>query len=73
MRLEGWTPEHVYAVGRGVRPRLPTGWLWPHPYGWWRTGACFGHAGNFNGNRPASKLLTRFAGLGSGLRVACVD
>lgn len=74
-------------LGRG----FSLGWRWPHPYGWWRTGACFGHAGNFstlawadpttgcaiaivtNGNRPASKLLTRFAGLGSGLRSACVD
>ncbi|HEX2872625.1 MAG TPA: serine hydrolase domain-containing protein [Polyangiaceae bacterium] len=24
------------------------GWFWPHPYGWWRTSSCFGHAGNFS-------------------------
>jgi CubicO group peptidase (beta-lactamase class C family) len=31
-------------LGRG----FALGWFWPHPYGWWRTGACFGHAGNFS-------------------------
>ena len=72
-------------LGRG----FGLGWFWPHPYGWWRTGACFGHAGNFstiawadpttgcaiaivtNGNRAPAKLVTRFAGIGSGLRAAC--
>ncbi len=24
------------------------GWLGPHPYGWWNTGACFGHPGGFS-------------------------
>lgn len=74
-------------LGRG----FGLGWFWPHPYGWWRTGACFGHAGNFssvawadpttgcaiavvtNGNRAPAKLVTRFAGIGSSLRAACVD
>lgn len=74
-------------LGRG----FSLGWFWPHPYGWWRTGACFGHAGNFgtlawadpttgcamaavtNGNRRPTTLVTRFAGIGSGLRAACVD
>lgn len=72
-------------LGRG----FGLGWFWPHPYGWWRTGACFGHPGNFstvawadpttgcaiaivtNGNRAPAKLVTRFAGIGSGLRAAC--
>jgi CubicO group peptidase (beta-lactamase class C family) len=31
-------------LGRG----FGCGWFWPHPYGWWRTGACYGHAGNFS-------------------------
>jgi CubicO group peptidase (beta-lactamase class C family) len=74
-------------LGRG----FGLGWLWPHPYGWWRTGSCFGHAGNFstlawadpatgcaiaavtNGNRAPAKLVTRFAGIGSSLRAACLD
>jgi len=72
-------------LGRG----FGLGWFWPHPYGWWRTGPCFGHAGNFstvawgdpttgcaiaivtNGNRAPAKLVSRFAGIGSGLRAAC--
>lgn len=24
------------------------GWRWPHPYGWWNTQDCFGHAGGFS-------------------------
>jgi CubicO group peptidase (beta-lactamase class C family) len=24
------------------------GWRWPHPYGWWDTRECFGHAGGFS-------------------------
>ena len=24
------------------------GWRWPHPYGWWNTQLCFGHAGGFS-------------------------
>lgn len=24
------------------------GWRWPHPYGWWNTEQCFGHAGGFS-------------------------
>jgi CubicO group peptidase (beta-lactamase class C family) len=31
-------------LGRGFN----FGWFWPHPYGWWRTSACFGHAGNLS-------------------------
>ncbi|HVZ32399.1 MAG TPA: serine hydrolase domain-containing protein [Polyangiaceae bacterium] len=31
-------------LGRG----FALGWFWPHPYGWWRTSACYGHAGNFS-------------------------
>lgn len=31
-------------LGRG----FGIGWRWPHPYGWWNTGACYGHAGNFS-------------------------
>lgn len=31
-------------LGRG----FALGWPWPHPYGWWRTSSCFGHAGNFS-------------------------
>lgn len=31
-------------LGRG----FSLGWFWPHPYGWWRTSTCFGHAGNFS-------------------------
>lgn len=71
-------------LGRG----FGLGWLWPHPYGWWRTSDCFGHAGNFstiawadpstdcavaivtNGNRSPTKLVARFAPLGSGVRAA---
>ena len=74
-------------LGRG----FGLGWFWPHPYGWWRTSSCFGHAGNFstiawadpttgcaiaavtNGNRRPTQLVTRFAGIGSALRAACVD
>lgn len=74
-------------LGRG----FALGWFWPHPYGWSRTGACYGHAGNFstiawgdpttgcaiaivtNGNRAPTKLVTRFAGIGSGVRAACVS
>jgi CubicO group peptidase (beta-lactamase class C family) len=72
-------------LGRG----FGMGWFWPHPYGWWRTSACYGHAGNFstiawadpstgcaiavvtNGNRSPTKLVGRFAPLGSALRAAC--
>lgn len=32
------------SLGRG----FALGWFWPHPYGWWRTAACYGHAGNFS-------------------------
>jgi CubicO group peptidase (beta-lactamase class C family) len=74
-------------LGRG----FGLGWTWPHPYGWWRTGSCFGHAGNFstvawadpttgcaiavvtNGNRAPTTLVSRFAGIGTGLRRACID
>ncbi len=31
-------------LGRG----FGLGWRWPHPYGWWNTGSCYGHAGNFS-------------------------
>lgn len=31
-------------LGRG----FGLGWRWPHPYGWWNTAACYGHAGNFS-------------------------
>lgn len=31
-------------LGRG----FALGWRWPHPYGWWNTQPCFGHAGNFS-------------------------
>lgn len=31
-------------LGRG----FGIGWFWPHPYGWWKTGSCYGHAGNFS-------------------------
>jgi len=31
-------------LGRG----FGIGWLWPHPYGWWKTASCYGHAGNFS-------------------------
>jgi CubicO group peptidase (beta-lactamase class C family) len=72
-------------LGRG----FGMGWFWPHPYGWWRTSSCYGHAGNFstlawadpttgcaiaivtNGNRAPTKLVSRFAGIGSGIRAAC--
>jgi CubicO group peptidase (beta-lactamase class C family) len=81
------TVRFPLVLGRG----FGLGWFWPHPYGWWRTSTCFGHAGNFstlgwadpttgcaiaavtNGNRAPTKLVTRFAGIGSGLRSACVD
>jgi CubicO group peptidase (beta-lactamase class C family) len=74
-------------LGRG----FGLGWFWPHPYGWWRTSACYGHAGNFstigwadpttgcavaivtNGNRAPTKLVTRFAPIGSAVRAACAD
>jgi CubicO group peptidase (beta-lactamase class C family) len=81
------TVRFPMVLGRG----FALGWFWPHPYGWWRTNACFGHAGNFstlawadpttgcaiaavtNGNRAPTALVTRFAGIGSALRAACVD
>ncbi|HET9960075.1 MAG TPA: serine hydrolase domain-containing protein [Polyangiaceae bacterium] len=74
-------------LGRG----FGMGWFWPHPYGWWRTSSCFGHAGNFsvlawadpvtrcaiavvtNGNRAPTSLVSRFAGIGSAVRDACLD
>jgi CubicO group peptidase (beta-lactamase class C family) len=31
-------------LGRG----FGIGWLWPHPYAWWNTSLCYGHAGNFS-------------------------
>ncbi|HEY8925617.1 MAG TPA: serine hydrolase domain-containing protein, partial [Polyangia bacterium] len=31
-------------LGRG----FALGWRWPHPYGWWNTQQCFGHAGGFS-------------------------
>jgi len=31
-------------LGRG----FATGWRWPHPFGWWNTQDCFGHAGGFS-------------------------
>jgi CubicO group peptidase (beta-lactamase class C family) len=31
-------------LGRG----FALGWCWPHPYGWWQTSTCYGHAGNFS-------------------------
>lgn len=31
-------------LGRG----FGLGWRWPHPYGWWNTAPCYGHAGNFS-------------------------
>jgi CubicO group peptidase (beta-lactamase class C family) len=31
-------------LGRG----FGIGWFWPHAYGWWKTGSCYGHAGNFS-------------------------
>ena len=68
-------------LGRG----FSTGWFWPGPYGWWRTG----HPGNFstlawadprtgcaialvtNGNRRPASLVTRGAPLGTAVRAAC--
>ncbi len=51
-------PKYVTAQTRGLDRTvgLPLvlgrgfgmGWFWPHPYGWWRTSACYGHAGNFS-------------------------
>jgi CubicO group peptidase (beta-lactamase class C family) len=38
------TVRFPLVLGRG----FGLGWFWPHPYGWWRTSACFGHAGNFS-------------------------
>jgi CubicO group peptidase (beta-lactamase class C family) len=38
------TVRFPMVLGRG----FSLGWFWPHPYGWWRTSACFGHAGNFS-------------------------
>jgi CubicO group peptidase (beta-lactamase class C family) len=95
-QLARYTTPQTRGVDRVVR--LPMvlgrgfalGWFWPHPYGWWRTGACYGHAGNFgtlawadpttqsaiaivtNGNRAPTTLVSRFAGIGSALRAACV-
>jgi CubicO group peptidase (beta-lactamase class C family) len=31
-------------LGRG----FGVGWALPHPYGWWRSGRCFGHPGGFS-------------------------
>ncbi len=81
------TVRFPMVLGRG----FALGWFWPHPYGFWRTSACFGHAGNFstlawadpttgcaiaavtNGNRAPAKLVSRFAGIGSSVRAACLD
>jgi CubicO group peptidase (beta-lactamase class C family) len=38
------TVRFPMVLGRG----FALGWPWPHPYGWWRTSTCFGHAGNFS-------------------------
>jgi CubicO group peptidase (beta-lactamase class C family) len=42
----GWDRiTHSWVVfGRG----LAMGWNWPHPYGWWGSSRCFGHAGGFS-------------------------
>src|SRR5690606_20287125 len=32
------------ALGRG----FALGWRLPHPYGWWNSGHCYGHVGNFS-------------------------
>jgi CubicO group peptidase (beta-lactamase class C family) len=40
--LSGWRNKHAHGRGFGI------GWFWPHPYGWWQTGSCYGHAGNFS-------------------------
>jgi CubicO group peptidase (beta-lactamase class C family) len=95
--LATYTTRQTRGIDRSVRMPLvlgrgfALGWPWPHPYAWWRTSACFGHAGNFstmawadpttgcaiaavtNGNRAPAKLVARFAGIGSGLRAACID
>jgi CubicO group peptidase (beta-lactamase class C family) len=44
MRGTDRTVRFPMVLGRG----FALGWFWPHPYGWWRTNACFGHAGNFS-------------------------
>jgi CubicO group peptidase (beta-lactamase class C family) len=31
------------SLGRG----FSRGWRWPHPYGWWASGGCYGHPGGF--------------------------
>jgi CubicO group peptidase (beta-lactamase class C family) len=94
--LSSYTTAQTRGIDRTVRLPLVLGrgfgmgWFLPHPYGYWRTSACYGHAGNFstiawadpttgcaiavvtNGNRAPTKLVGRFAPLGSALRKACV-
>jgi CubicO group peptidase (beta-lactamase class C family) len=46
VRASGWDRSiRVFVrLGRG----FARGWWMPHLYGWWNTGACFGHAGGFS-------------------------
>lgn len=52
--LERYTSPVVRGTDRTVRVPMVIGrgfglgWFWPHPYGWWRTGRCYGHGGNFS-------------------------
>jgi CubicO group peptidase (beta-lactamase class C family) len=52
--LARYTSAQVRGTDRTVRMPLVIGqgfglgWLWPHAYGWWRTGRCYGHGGNFS-------------------------
>jgi CubicO group peptidase (beta-lactamase class C family) len=48
------------SLGRG----LSRGWRWPHPYGWWASGGCYGHPGGFG--------VVAFADPVSGLSAAIV-
>lgn len=46
LRVSGWdrSIRAFVRLGRG----FARGWTLPHLYGWWNTGACFGHAGGFS-------------------------
>jgi CubicO group peptidase (beta-lactamase class C family) len=46
VRVSGWdrSIRAFVRLGRG----FARGWRPPHLYGWWNTGACFGHAGGFS-------------------------
>jgi CubicO group peptidase (beta-lactamase class C family) len=68
--LELYLRRNVAGYDRALRSYMVLGrgfvygWLGPHPFGWWNTGACVGHGGGF--------CTVAFCDRGTGAAIAIV-